>query len=556
MRKFYGLARRSRWRRSNLRIANLTNSMLSDGMNVSSIPEAKRVAIVTERSLSPPLTAWLMERGFSHHRLRALDSFNVAMAMRRYGALADGLLLVDYPVESSQDIRTIEAFLDFAGNSPESAYYTPRPNEYYPTDRVALAYFNDIPEVEFGSSLSLRARRVALSILRHPAFPVRARTRFYAAGKAIWRKLEKPSLSHEPVSKPRAQIPEPLKSLRAPMRSFQPEREILYHDLIDRSRHFYPAPLSLHVITLNRCNLKCVMCPYHSPEYKSHHRSGYFDKTHSLNEETFEKIARFAAKNGVSLQFGQIEEALIHPKVIDYIARSSDLGVNEIHLTTNGTLLNEEKAERLARSGVNSVMFSLDAANPETYQKIRGSSLEKVERNLKYFMPLAKKRRIRLTASFILQPQAVDEREAFLKKWRDLGMDQVTFYVLSEHDKETGKMLHGVPHYDPGQRYACASPWHQAVIFPEGEVSLCCKSMTEVGWRGIVSTGDLREAEFEDIWHGEQYAQLRRELIDNKFREFSICADCEIWSATSVGREVAEDFERTFNETMETVVFR
>ena len=93
-------------------------------------------------------------------------------------------------------------------------------------------------------------------------------------------------------------------------------------------------------------------------------------------------------------------------------------------------------------------------------------------------------------------------------------------------------------------------------MFPEGEISLCCKTMTDVGWRGVVSVGPLKDKSMEQIWRGEEYRKVRQELLDNSFDKFPVCINCEIWSASTSLVEEGKDFKRTFNETMETYQFR
>ena len=298
------------------------------------------------------------------------------------------------------------------------------------------------------------------------------------------------------------------------------------------------------------------MCPYHSPVYRKAHTSGYFDDYRAMKGDTFRRVAEYAARKGIGLQFGQIEEVLMHKRALDFFEMARDMGVPHMHLTTNGTLLSKEKAEQLVRSGIKSVMFSIDAVDPETYKKIRGDDLEKLEENIAYFMPLARKAGISVTASFILQPLALPERDRFLEKWRELGVDTVTFYVLTEHDKVTGEFLRpGGEMYKKGDRYPCASPWVQTVVFPDGEISLCCKTMTDVGWRGIVSVGNVCEQSFDQIWTGDRYRLVRSELLANVFQEFDVCRNCQIWSASTSMTENRGGYRRTFNESMETYEF-
>lgn len=237
----------------------------------------------------------------------------------------------------------------------------------------------------------------------------------------------------------------------------------------------------MNVAVLNRCNLKCVMYPHHSPVYREFHTSGYFDEGHGLTMDTFRRLAICAGKRDIALQFGRIEEALLHEHIFDFIRLAKSLGVPHVHLTTNGTLLTSRGAQLLAESGVDSVMFSIDSVDDATYRKIRGASLGRLERNIEHFLPLARKCGIRVVCSFIRQEPALSQRDKFLERWRNRGVDAVTFYVLSNHDPRTGEFIRTEQFRDDPDRYPCASPWVQTAIMPDGSIGLCCKTMTDVG---------------------------------------------------------------------------
>jgi len=316
----------------------------------------------------------------------------------------------------------------------------------------------------------------------------------------------------------------------------------------------YPGPKGIHIALLNRCNLECVMCPYHSPKYRTEQTSGYFDKTRQMSDEIFTKILHDAISLESSLQFGQIEEALIHPKAIEWMNRAKRSGIH-VHLTTNGTLLSGKKLEDLASAEIDSLMFSLDAASPEVYRQIRGEDLSKIESNIKNFLDFIEKKNLKkpkIWVSFIMQDQSENERTAFLNKWEKLGADNVTYYELSDIDPETGRVIRKEFTYDRRERYTCSSPWEQCVIYPEGEVSLCCQSMLETGWRGVVSMGTLAEKSLREIWAGKVYNELRTRLIKNELKKDEVCYGCDLWSSGSYFIEENALFKRLYNETSDT----
>ncbi len=132
----------------------------------------------------------------------------------------------------------------------------------------------------------------------------------------------------------------------------------------------------LRISITDRCNLRCVYCmPKEGVQWKKH-------------EEilTFEEIERFAAiavEEGISKIRLTGGEPLVRKGVVEHIRRLKALtGLEEIALTTNGTLL-AEHAEALVRAGLVRVNISLDSLDEEVFSRItRGGRLADVHRGV------------------------------------------------------------------------------------------------------------------------------------------------------------------------------
>lgn len=499
--------------------------------------------------------------------IKGFDELDFYRQWNTVSGLSEAILLINQLMQTEEDIQILDLFINSFVDSTRSmadgnTYYMPRPNIYLPTDQFGMAIIKKPVLISQKSILRKIIKKYSLQLLNQ--LPDNLSTIIKNKLKSLLNSLpylinsnsQKSEIYTAEEKHPEEKISNTLFFLSsAHWQEWRPPLSLWNKQVVDKVNEFFPYPLGIHVILLNQCNLKCVMCPYHSLSYRPHQTSEYFDELRSLNDELFTTIANYAGKNKISLQFGQIEEPLLHKNIFSYFRQAKNRGVPHIHLTTNGTLLSNQKAIQLANSGVDSVMFSVDAATPETYLQIRGKDLLALEENIKFFMPLARKKNIRVMISFILQPQAREEKEAFLDKWKKIGVNSVVFYVLTEHDPHTGQSLRSEEMYNKGERYPCASPWIQSVVFPDGDISLCCKTMTDVGWRGVVSVGNLNQQSFEEIWLGDKYNQVRRELLENFFTEFDVCSDCHIWSASSYIIETTKEYIKSYNETMETINF-
>jgi radical SAM protein with 4Fe4S-binding SPASM domain len=513
------------------------------------------------------LQNWANENGWE---IKSNDSFSTSKfsidLLNNLPNNCDSLLWADCDISSQADVKLLDEFIK-QDDDINFSYYSPRPNEYLDVDSPALILIKSIKKVRkefhqaaYQNKIHSFARKIVNAMPENLSAYVKKTIRTLKRNKiADNDKLNFIKSNENSLSKLESaittSIPNLLRFLSVDWKNWTPSTALFNSDVINRFEEFFPNPRGIHVILLNKCNLECGMCPYHSPKIKPHHTSNYFDDYRAMDFAVFAKIADYAANNNVALQFGQIEEPLMHKKIFDYFSYAKKIGVKQMHITTNGTLLNNERADLLADSGVTSVMFSVDAATASVYKEIRGADLEALEKNVEYFVVKAKERGIKVWASFILQEESRHERDIFLSKWRDLGIDYVTFYVLTEHDPKTGAFIRTEELYEKGGRYPCAAPWIQSVVFPEGEVSLCCKTMTDVGWRGVVSVGSLKDNSFDEIWRSPSYMEVRKELLKNKFEQFEVCQNCEIWSASTSKTEITNEYIRNYNETMETYEF-
>ena len=521
--------------------------------------------VLCSNVLPPLLTPWKDKIGAE---IILSDNGKIGAAFDHLPESSDGnpVVVVDYPLDTSADIDALEAFCRWVQENPGQWYYAPRPNAYLAVTHSAMAGVHRWKRKDEYRGLLDKLRAIygkcpsfLRPMLRWLGSPIVARLRKQPSEATALTSSDELVEESERVVEtgPQVQVPQDVQALGGEWQEWDAPASSVHRDLLERADHFFPHPKGIHVIVLNKCNLECVMCPYHSPVYKPTHKTDYFDSYKSMSPEVFSKIADYAGEHKIALQFGQIEEPLMHKGIVKFLQEAHNKGVPNIHMTTNGILLTKDKTDALVESGLTSLMVSLDAENPDTYKEIRGADLEEVEENLKYFISKAKPRGIKVWVSFIMQPQAKSEREEFFAKWRKMGVDRITYYALGTHDLDTGEIV-GFEHmYDrDAKRYPCASPWTQSVVFPDGEVSLCCRTMGLIGWTGVVDVGTLTtEPDFGAIWKGQQYEIVRKELLENKFDQYKICQDCTIWSASTTLTEEGEGYIRSYNETMETFEF-
>ena len=301
-------------------------------------------------------------------------------------------------------------------------------------------------------------------------------------------------------------------------------------------------PSYVRAIVGNTCNLKCVMCPYYSPELKPKHTTDFFKGNKVMSWEMMEKLAKECGEQGIMILMGSVEEPLLHHKIVDFVRLCKQEGVPRVHMTTNGQLLDENRAIALLRSGLTSIDISIDAAEPDTYSRVRGADFNRVESNVVNFIRLRDRLKIpcQVRTSFVRNQNVTTEEEAkFRERWLAKA-DGVFVLNLAEY-KETNmrlskinNTLHSLQHYiqKAQGRWACLFPFMEMAVLPDGKIYYCIETLFRLGFdRDIASLGDYNQQTLQNIWSGELFNQLRRDLILNRLNNRSACKNCDMWKS-------------------------
>jgi radical SAM protein with 4Fe4S-binding SPASM domain len=315
------------------------------------------------------------------------------------------------------------------------------------------------------------------------------------------------------------------------------------------------APLQAYLEVSARCNLRCTMCAinYDSRYKPAAGRPPFFQP------ELFERLRPIFPTLLRGYLFG-LGEPLLNPHLIDYIRTMAECGV-DVQFNTNATLIDDEKADAIARAGATTVTVSIDGATAETYETIRrGARFESVLRGLRALTGAAGRHgRPTVNLSVVAMRSNIDELPMLVDLGAELGIKtlhvepllrQVEGTPLDDHyERENLGLATGAgesfdramekaraagihfssrfayerTHFDFLQAarhltidWTCSEPWATVWVTSAGEVRTCCLNG--------VSFGNLHEQTFEEIWNGTAYQRFRaqharREAADG-------CANC------------------------------
>ncbi|AKT36348.1 alpha-amylase family glycosyl hydrolase [Chondromyces crocatus] len=316
----------------------------------------------------------------------------------------------------------------------------------------------------------------------------------------------------------------------------------------------FTLPARLYLTVTERCNLRCRHCITTAPGRTA-------DGTaRTLKPWLLDALAEaFAAATYVGfVHGGESLTAPLFPDVLRAIQRARSGQPTDVHLLTNGMLLDGDMARRLIDLGVTSLAFSLDGATAETNDTLRaGGQLDRILQNLRD--TLAARRALgadlRVGISTVVTRSALDELPALGHLARDLGVDwlkveeivpstplaarellaprasRVEAAVAALREALTGSPVVLVDHRDPPGGCACEArgkpelrafreaddyanrtrldacrmAWEQAAIDPDGTVRPVDYEQPPLG--------NLLEHTLLELWNGEAMQRVRAEAL-------------------------------------------
>jgi MoaA/NifB/PqqE/SkfB family radical SAM enzyme len=175
-------------------------------------------------------------------------------------------------------------------------------------------------------------------------------------------------------------------------------------------------------------------------------------------------------------------------------------------IVSNATLLSEQKALEILNSGVNVITFSLDGVG-ETYEKVRGFSYLKVQKNILRFLELRKEftEKPFVEINVVLFEQTAGEEKKVREEW-EKKVDLVTTQPLVSQAENAR-----------GQR--CLHLWRRMVVLSNGRIVPCC-----VDSEGELILGDANLQKVNKIFNGSRMRRLRAMHIKHKFPK--LCFNC------------------------------
>lgn len=203
--------------------------------------------------------------------------------------------------------------------------------------------------------------------------------------------------------------------------------------------------------------------------------------------------------------FSLLGEPLMHQQIKKFIEYTlQDKNINLI-LETDGILFDPAFSDYISDLEADNLhlIFEVDASESETYKKIRGGDLNRVERNIRYLLSKTGK-------NVYVQMVRIDENEQEMLKFYDLWEKEGAGVIIQNYNSYAG-LLPDISKYDlrPLERIPC---WHlqrDMVVFHNGDVPRCKQDIN-----GLFPMGNLLSDEISEVWEKGKPCYLKHHAED------------------------------------------
>ncbi|MBN1477655.1 radical SAM protein [Candidatus Sumerlaeota bacterium] len=328
-------------------------------------------------------------------------------------------------------------------------------------------------------------------------------------------------------------------------------------------------PVTIQVMTTLVCNLRCPFCRREEEGYRRWIDSLSADERH-MPWEVVEKILA-VAPHAHAISLTPLGEPTLYRHWDRFLDRAMELGLDNLEMTSNATVLPDAMCERLILAGFRAVHLSIDSTDEERFGQMRlGTTLGHVEGNLARLREW--KRRLgsdrpEVQIASTLSRENIEELPALVDfaarhgasdlivQKMEMGPEcdprddlvhhpEITRGAIAEarrraeghglnllvHFAMTNLVTAGDGEGDASSQSVlgahsltdlCAHPFHYLVVDINGDARPCC-------WASV-RFGNLAEApDFEAVWNSELARRVRADFLAGRLTPGCIDRHCGV----------------------------
>ena len=186
-------------------------------------------------------------------------------------------------------------------------------------------------------------------------------------------------------------------------------------------------------------------------------------------------------------------------------------------INTNASLLNEKKIHTILSNDIQTIVFSIDAADKELYEKLRvNGKFDKTLRNIENFVNIKEKQYpnsrliTRISGVKVNEMQNIEEMEKIWSPFADI----VAFTNYTPWESTYENPINDLK--DP-----CTELWRRLFVWWDGKVNPC-----DYDYKSSLSQWNASKDSVSDIWNSEFYNQMRDNHLSQGRSNYEPCVRC------------------------------
>jgi MoaA/NifB/PqqE/SkfB family radical SAM enzyme len=286
---------------------------------------------------------------------------------------------------------------------------------------------------------------------------------------------------------------------------------------VSEKKVFASFPVNSLVEVSNGCNHKCIFCFNTLMERK-------------VGKLDLEIYQRFISQ-GVELGLREVGlyttgEPFITKDLHTYIRIAKELGIVRVYVTSNGALAEIEVVKACIDAGLDSIKFSINAANKHDYALVHGrDDWDQVLSNLRAIHEYKHTQKIplQLLGSCVMTSLTGDIRQAHREIFGDY-LEEILYVHAGSQGGRNGEYVKQFslnfeyPTID--QIQPCEMLWNRYHLTCEGYLTCCC-----VDYEHDLVYGDLASDTLKDAWNNDLMREMRRRHLARDLGG-TICFNC------------------------------
>lgn len=286
-------------------------------------------------------------------------------------------------------------------------------------------------------------------------------------------------------------------------------------------------PFIINVDPSDKCNFKCKFCPTGDRDLMRKTKGrNYGSMDFKLFKKIVDDICNFAESIKV-LRLYKEGEPLLNPHFTDMIKYAKERKCcDRIDVTTNASLLNQEKSIEIIEAGLDRINISIEGVNTEQYKKFSKYKIDfkKMVENISFFYEHRKNCEmiVKINGDTLSQ----NDKDKFYEIFGDIADGIYIESIMScwhdfdLKDVEVNKKV-GIYNQELKEVMVCPYVFYSFSINSDGTASACF-----LDWERKLIIGEVKKQSVKEIWNGGRLHELQKIFLRKERKSHPICSDC------------------------------